>query len=156
MTKEFEKFIADKPELNIATKEEVSLLKIKLGKSHRKESDWEVIKDIFYKRDLITFIPSKKMKGIKLVEELPCEWGYLIAFSNIDDCTQYIDEKQYRLKSQSYVQIISVPFMDICEIADRNDVDVLIDVNGGINSRCFIYAHREERLRAVIMAENIF
>ena len=156
MTKEFEKFIADKPELNIATKEEVSLIKIKLGKSHRKESDWEVIKDIFYKRDLITFIPSKKMKGIKLVEELPCEWGYLIAFSNIDDCTQYIDEKQYRLKSQSYVQIISVPFMDICEIADRNDVDVLIDVNGGINSRCFIYAHREERLRAVIMAEDIF
>nr|WP_296457392.1 hypothetical protein [uncultured Acetatifactor sp.] len=155
MTKEFEKFIADKPELNIATKEEVSLLKIKLGKSHRKESDWEVIKDIFYKRDLITFIPSKKMKGIKLVEELPCEWGYLIAFSNIDDCTQYIDEKQYRLKSQSYVQIISVPFMDICEIADRNDVDVLIDVNGGINSRCFIYAHREERLKAVIMADNI-
>lgn len=155
MTKEFEKFIADKPELNIATKEEVSLIKIKLGKSHRKESDWEVIKDIFYKRDLITFIPSKKMKGIKLVEELPCEWGYLIAFSNIDDCTQYIDEKQYRLKSQSYVQIISVPFMDICEIADRNDVDVLIDVNGGINSRCFIYAHREERLKAVIMADNI-
>ena len=155
MTKEFEKFIADKPELNIATKEEVSLLKIKLGKSHRKESDWEVIKDIFQKRDLITFIPSKKMKGIKLVEELPCEWGYLIAFSNIDDCTQYIDEKQYRLKSQSYVQIISVPFMDICEIADRNDVDVLIDVNGGINSRCFIYAHREERLKAVIMADNI-
>ena len=155
MTKEFEKFIADKPELNIATKEEVSLLKIKLGKSHRKESDWEVIKDIFYKRDLITFIPSKKMKGIKLVEELPCEWGYLIAFSNIDDCTQYIDEKQYRLKSQSYVQIISVPFMDICEIADRNDVDVLIDVNGGINSKCFIYAHREERLKAVIMADNI-
>lgn len=156
MTKEFEKFIADKPELNIATKEEVSLLKIKLGKSHRKESDWEVIKDIFQKRDLITFIPSKKMKGFKIVEELPCEWGYLIAFSNIDDCTQYIDEKQYRLKSQSYVQIISVPFMDICEIADRNDVDVLIDVNGGINSRCFIYAHREERLKAVIMAENIF
>ena len=155
MTKEFEKFIADKPELNIATKEEVSLIKIKLGKSHRKESDWEAIMDIFYKRDLITFIPSKKMKGIKLVEELPCEWGYLIAFSNIDDCTQYIDEKQYRLKSQSYVQIISVPFMDICEIADRNDVDVLIDVNGGINSRCFIYAHREERLKAVIMADNI-
>ena len=155
MTKEFEKFIADKPELNIATKEEVSLLKIKLGKSHRKESDWEVIKDIFQKRDFITFIPSKKMKGFKIVEELPCEFGYLIAFSNIDDCTQYIDEKQYRLKSQSYVQIISVPFMDICEIADRNDVDVLIDVNGGINSRCFIYAHREERLKAVIMADNI-
>lgn len=155
MTKEFEEFIADKPEFNIATKEEVSLIKIKLEKSHRKESDWEVIKDIFYKRNLITFIPSKKMKGIKTVEKLPCEFGYLIAFSNIDDCTQYIDEKQYRLKSRSYVNIISVPFMDICEIADRNDVDVLIDANGGINSKCFIYAHKEERLKAVIMAQNM-
>lgn len=47
MTKEFEEFIAEKPEFNIATKEEVSLIKIKLEKSHRKESDWEVIKDIF-------------------------------------------------------------------------------------------------------------
>lgn len=155
MTKEFEEFIADKPEFNIATKEEVSLIKIKLEKSHRKESDWEVIKDIFYKRNLITFIPSKKMKGIKTVEKLPCEFGYLIAFSNIDDCTQYIGEKQYRLKSRSYVNIISVPFMDICEIADRNDVDVLIDANGGINSKCFIYAHKEERLKAVIMAQNM-
>lgn len=45
--------------------------------------------------------------------------------------------------------------MDICDIADRNDVDVLIDANGGINSKCFIYAHREERLKAVIMVENI-
>ena len=45
--------------------------------------------------------------------------------------------------------------MGICAIADRNDVDVVIDVNGGINSRCFIYAHREERLKAVIMADNI-
>lgn len=155
MIKEFEKFIADKPELNIATKEEISLIKIKLEKSHRKESDWEVIKDIFYKRDLITFIPSKKMKGIKIVEELPCEFGYLIAFSNMDDCKQYMDEKQYESKSRSYVKIVSVSFMDICEIADRNDVDVLIDANGGINSKCFIYAHKEERLKAVIMAENI-
>jgi len=152
MTKEFEEFIADKPELNIATKEEVSLIKIKLGKSHRKESDWEVIKDIFYKRDIITFIPSKKMKGIRRVEGLPCEFGYLITFSNIDDCMQYIDEKQYGSKSRSYVQIISVSFMDICEIADRNDVDVLIDANGGINSKCFIYAHKEGRLKAVVMA----
>ena len=51
MSKEFDEYIADKPEAKLATKEEISLLKIKLGKSHRKESDWEVIKDIFYKRD---------------------------------------------------------------------------------------------------------
>lgn len=156
MPKKFAKFIADKPDLNIATKEEVSLIKIKLEKSHRKESDWEVILDIFYKRDFITFIPPKNVKEIKMVEGLPCESGYLIAFSNTDDCMQYIDDKQYVLKSRSYVPIISVSFMDLCDIADRNDVDVLIDSNGGINSKCFIYAHKEERLKAVIKAKNIW
>ena len=39
MAKEFEEYIADKPELNLVSKEEVALLKIKLGKSHRKESE---------------------------------------------------------------------------------------------------------------------
>lgn len=42
-----EEYVADRPELNLISKEEVSLLKIKLGKSHRKESDWEVVKEIF-------------------------------------------------------------------------------------------------------------
>ena len=93
MTKESEEFIADKPELNIATKEEVSLIKIKLGKSHRKESDWEVIKGIFQKRNFITFIPAKNMEGITSVRNIPCVRGYLIVFSNIDDCTQYIRER---------------------------------------------------------------
>ena len=50
MSKDFEEYIADKTRLNLASKEEVSLIKIKLGKSHRKESDWEVIKGIFQKK----------------------------------------------------------------------------------------------------------
>ncbi|MDE7476844.1 MAG: hypothetical protein K2M91_02670 [Lachnospiraceae bacterium] len=47
MSKDFDEYIANRPELNLVSKEEVSLLKIKLGKGHRKESDWEVIKEIF-------------------------------------------------------------------------------------------------------------
>ena len=46
MSKAFDEYISDKPEINIISKEDLSLLKIKLGKSHRKESDWAAIKDM--------------------------------------------------------------------------------------------------------------
>lgn len=154
MSKEFDEFIADKPEVNIASKEEVSLIKIKLGKSHRKESDWEVIKDIFQRRDFITFIPNRKMMGIKKIENLPCEYGYLIVFSNIDDCTRYIQGKQYGMASPRYVQIISISSMDVWEIAERNGRDVLIDVNRDISSKCIMYTHGEGRLKAVVLADG--
>ena len=64
MAKEFDEYIADKPELNLASKEEIALLKIKLGKSHRKESDWDVIKEIFWKRNMLTFTPTKRVRGV--------------------------------------------------------------------------------------------
>ena len=154
MSKEFDEFIADKPELNIATKEEVSLLKIKLGKSHRKESDWEVIKDIFQKREFITFIPTQKMRGMKTIENLPCQYGCLVVFSNIDDCTQYIHNRQYGMGNQRYVQIISISSMDVWEIAGRNNVDILIDLNERTNSKCYMYTHKEGMLKAVILADG--
>lgn len=152
MSKEFDEFIADRPDLNIASKEEVSLIKIKLGKSHRKESDWEVIKDIFQRRDFITFIPTKKMKGIRAIENLPSEFGYLIVFSNMDDCSRYIQKRQYGRGKQRYFQIIGISSMDVWEIADRYGMDVLIDVNEEVNSKCFMYTHKEGRLKAVVLA----
>lgn len=54
MSKAFDEYISDKPEINIISKEELSILKIKLGKSHRKESDWSAIKDILISHDVMT------------------------------------------------------------------------------------------------------
>lgn len=83
------------------------MLKIKLEKSHRKESDWNIIKEIFTNRNVLTFIPAKRRKRILC--------------------------------------------MDVVEIADQHNVDVLIDAVGGINSKCFLYAHEEKKLKAVIL-----
>lgn len=41
--------------------------------------------------------------------------------------------------------------MDVVEIADQHNVDVIIDAVGGINSKCFLYAHEEKKLKAVIL-----
>lgn len=152
MTKEFDEFIADQPEVNLATKEEISLLKIKLGKSHRKESDWEVIKDIFQKRNLITYIPDKKIKGIEIIENIvPCENGYLIVFTNADDCIQYISERLRWEALQGDVRIAVLFSRDVWEIANKHGKDILIDYDGIGDSRCILYSHKEEMLKAVLL-----
>lgn len=149
--KEFEKFIADKPELNLVSKEEISLLKMKIGKSHRKESDWEVIKDILRRRNVLTFIPPKKAKGLTTIEKVLCENGSLTVFTNMDDCTRHIQILQLKGKFRGYVEIGYIPFEDVLDIADQHGMNVLIDVSDEINSKCLMYESGEHRLKAVIM-----
>lgn len=153
MAKEFDEYIADKPELNLVSQEEVALLKIKLGKSHRKESDWDVIKETFWKRNVLTFTPTKRARKVTNIEKILCEDGFLVVFSNIDDCTRHIREMQRRGILERYVQIGTIPFLDVLEIADRHNKDVLIDVDEERNSKCFMYAHKSKELKAVILEQ---
>ena len=151
MAKEFDEYITDKPELNLISKEEVALLKIKLGKSHRKESDWDLIKEIFWKRNVLTFTPTKMVKGVTNIEKILCEYGFLVVFSNIDDCTRHIREMQHRGILERYVQVGTIPFVDVLEIADQSNKDVLIDVDMEGNSKCFMYDYKGKAFKVVIL-----
>ena len=150
--KKFEKYVADKPEWNLISKEEASLLKMKLGKSHRKESDWGVIKEIFGRRNLLTFIPPKRAKGLTTIEKVLCENGNLMVFTNMDDCTRHIQVLQFKGKFRGYVEIGYIPFDNVLDIADQHGMNVLIDMNDENNSRCLMYEPAEKRLKAVIVA----
>ena len=149
--KKVEKFDAAKLEWNLISEEELSLLKMKLGKGHRKESDWEVIKDILGRRNVITFIPPKRAKGITTIEKVLCENGNLIVFTNMEDCTRHIQVVQFKGKFRRYVEIGSIPFGNVLDIADRHGMNVLIDVNYEVNCKCLMYESGEQRLKAVIM-----
>ena len=149
--KKVEKFDAAKLEWNLISEEELSLLKMKLGKGHRKESDWEVIKDILGRRNVITFIPPKRAKGITTIEKVLCENGNLIVFTNMEDCTRHIQVVQFKGKFWKYVEIGSIPFVNVLDIADQHGMNVLIDVNYEVNCKCLMYESEEQRLKAVIM-----
>ena len=149
--KKVEKYDADKPEWNLISKEEVSLLKMKLGKGHRKESDWEVIKDILGRHNVITFIPPKREKGLTTIEKVLCENGNLIVFTNMEDCTRHIQVVQFKGKFRKYVEIGFIPFANVLDIADQHGMNVLIDVNYEVNCKCLMYESEEQRLKAVIM-----
>ncbi|MDE6219147.1 MAG: hypothetical protein K2G51_01710 [Lachnospiraceae bacterium] len=149
--KKVEKYDVAKPEWNLISKEEVSLLKMKLGKSHRKESDWEVIKEILGRRSVLTFILPKRVKGLTTIEKVLCEDGNLIVFTNIDDCTRHIQVLQFKGKFWGYVEIGYIPFENVLDIAGQHGMNVLIDVNDEVNCKCLMYESEEQRLKAVIM-----
>ena len=75
-------------------------------------------------------------------------------FSNIDDCTQYIRERQRNDKISGHVPIIAVSSGDVWETADQYGRDILIDVNERSESKCFLYSHKEKLLKAVIMTSG--
>lgn len=155
MSKAFDEYISDKPDLNIISKEDLSLLKIKLGKSHRKESDWTVIKDILNSHDVITVNIREPQRGIKSVDGVLCEDNSLFVFTNIDDCEKHI---QYLHSTAAllgrFVNIISLPFESVIEISHQTGMNVYFDMIDEKNQRIIIYSPQLKRLETAILADR--
>ena len=83
MYQEFETFIAHNvEEHNLISKEDLDRIKIKLGKSHRKESDWAVIKDILSSHNVIVVEPAKQI-AVYLSKNIFCMRMDFLLFSQI-------------------------------------------------------------------------
>lgn len=153
MSKEFDEYIADKPGLNLISKEELSVLKIKLGKSHRKESDWDVIKKILTSHDVITINLPKIHNRLRSVHGVLCEDNKLMVFTNIDDCESHIHFLHSKWSLDRYVNIVSLPLADVIHLADDNGMPVCIDITDKPNERFIIYYPELKELKAVILAK---
>ena len=153
MSKAFDEYISDKPEINIISKECLSLLKMKLGKSHRKESDWEAIKDILTSHDVITVNIQKPQRGIETINGVLCEDNNLIVFTNIDDCEKHIQYLHSTITLDRFVNIISLPFESVIEISNQTGLMVYIDLVHEKNQRIIIYSPQLKKLEAVILAD---
>ena len=155
MSKEFDDYIADKPGLNLIPKEDVSLIKIKMGKSHRNKKDWETIKEILVSRDILTAEPMRKNRKVASFEHILCEEGALVVFTNIDDCQRHIKDLNKSGRNASrYFQIQSLSFESVIGIADENLMDVYIDIQNELNCKCMAYFSREKQLKVVILEKR--
>lgn len=154
MSKAFDEYISDKPEINIISKEDLSLLKIKLGKSHRKESDWAAIKDILNSHDVITVNIRKPQRGIKSVNGVLCEDNSLFVFTNIDDCEKHIQYLHSITTLDRFVNIGSLPFESVIEISNQNGMKVYIDLVDEKNQRIIIYSPQLKKLETAILADR--
>ena len=152
MKESFQKLLEENPRIALIPQEDVNKIKIKLGKSHRKESDWAVIKDILYRHDLITAAPQNSTRYVKDISGVLCEEGVLIAFTNFDDCEKHLKglyEQNSRIGSM--FQITSMALADVIEIADRNRADLFIDIQDEPNTMFMAYLHKTKEIKAMIM-----
>ena len=155
MQKAFEDFTARNAEgHNLISQKNVNLIKIKLGKSHRKESDWVVIKEILSSHNVIVAEPVKPDRLVPVKEHILCEDGSLVVFTNIDDCTEHI----IHLNRQDGVpdrlfQLGSMPFIEAVDIAEEYGMDLYIDLQAKPNTRCMCYVAGEGKIKAVMMAK---
>ena len=153
MSKEFDTYIADTPEFDLIPKDKVSLIKIKLGKSHRKESDWTVIKDILSAHNLIVCEPKAPDRHLKVVEHILVEDGNMVAFTNLEDCEEHIKNLNQRDgKPGRLFQIGVMPFDQAVAVSDAYGMDLYIDLQEKVNTMCMAYIHGEGKIKAVMRA----
>ncbi len=154
MSKTIDAYIADYSELNLIPTEKVSLIKIKLGKKHRKESDWEVIKEILSKYNLIVCEPKDPDRHLKAVEHILVEDGLLVIFTNVKDCETHI--KDLNLKDgrpDRLFQLGVMSFDQAVAVSDAYGMDLYIDLQAKINTICMAYVHGEGKIKAVMMTK---
>ena len=111
------------------SKEEIDVLKIKIGKKKRSEKDWTFIKELLADRVVFTANPiDKDMKACHCVEGVLKGDGALVVFTSVDTCTDYLDEIGMR-KYGRYMEIGNIPFRSLMEIAVDYGERVYIDPN---------------------------
>lgn len=99
------------------SKDEISKLRIKIGKSHRTEKDWTAIKALMEDRVVFTANPvDEKMSKEYCVEGVLKDDGALIVFTSVEACTDYLNRIGTH-RFGRYMTIGNIPFSSVIEIA---------------------------------------
>lgn len=132
---------------NLIPPEKLSLLKIKVGKNHRKESDWDVIKDILSSHRIITIEPTTNVFGIDVIDHVLSKGNALYVFTNADDCRDFIKSVARDAGGIGiYFTMGSIGLDDVIDIAHREKMDIYIDANSERNNKFIRYSWSEETL----------
>ena len=134
---DFEAHLKDHPEIRLLTEEELSNLRIKNGKSHKKEKDWAEITALLKESFLLVCQPTAENRYVKTVDHLMEFGGNLLAFTNLQDMLHYLQNLGAFLEEQGVdsmpVTFGTLPFADVIAIADSRGKNVSIDDPGEKN-----------------------
>ena len=79
---------------NLMTAEELDLIDAKLSLLHRTEEDWAAIKAFLSDRDVIVM----ESEAVPSVGHMTIADGALLAFTTMDNCTDWIDRFAPRIR----------------------------------------------------------
>ena len=136
---------------NLIPEDKLAILKIKVNKAHRKESDWDVIKDILKEYRIVTAETKTGVPGIRVIDHVLCRNGALFVFTNVVDCQDYINDIAKTVGSEGlYFEIGSLWLEEVTDIADREHMDIYIDAKYEKNHK-FIRYRWEDKTLAISM-----
>ncbi len=135
--------------------QDVATIKIKLGKSHRKESDWTVIKEILSSHCVITMQPFRPDRRLSVKDHILCENDYPMVFTNIEDCQRYIrDLNLFHGTPGRGFMIGSIPFEEAVDISEKNQMELYIDRQMNPNEKCMAYVPGDGVIKAVMIVSR--
>ena len=109
------------------TPQEISRLRIKIGKGHRSDKDWDSMLDILAGKCVFTACPMDKLyEKLFSVEGILKDEGRLILFTSIELCTEYLSRHGTQ-RFGRYMSIGSIPLETVERIAIDNKLQCLID-----------------------------
>ena len=126
---------------NMISDKDLSIIKIKLGKSKRNEKDWSVIKEILLTHDLI--VPESldenevigNVGGAMRIDQM------LIAFTNPDDCSRQMKAFSEDMGMTLRWQMKFMLFTDLGNIADNAGLMLCIDMITDGRNRFITYSN---------------
>lgn len=131
------------------TEREISLLRIKIGKSHRTEKDWAYIRELLRDKVVFTAEPMhENFKKMCSVEGILKDNRNLLIFSTMELCGDYL-EKYGSARFGYQLTMGAIPFNTVVMIASEREERVLLDLNCPQNSNILGFDGREKTLRIV-------
>ena len=148
---DFNQTTANMDEINLLSKEELSMLRIKLEKSKRNEKDWALIKAAFIGKEMLTYRPDPVNTLIKCVNGIAVENNYLTVFTSKEAIERHLDELYAEGVMEGTVPIVSYQFEDIIRTADEKQLSVLFDIADEPNRGYYSYDCNSKNMKVVIM-----
>lgn len=151
MKEMFEHFTGENAEkYNLLSQKDINQIRIKLGKKHIKESDWDFIREILYSHNVIVLEPVVPDAKLFVKEHLLYDNGLMVAFTNIDNCREYVDTINRRDAAQNRLfQLGTMPFGKAAEISRKYGADLYIDMQIKENAVFIVYYQQEDRFDTI-------
>ena len=91
----------------------------------------------------------------RAVEHIFLDGKGLVAFTNGDDCVNYIKAYNIKSKKERNFLIGSLPFELAVDVAEKYKMDLYIDMQIEINGEKFLcYVHGQERIKAMMWGKE--
>lgn len=131
--------------LNLMTKDDISFLNIKLGKSKRGMKDWDQIRERFQGKDYFTYCRNLN-DPVAVVDD------YIVAFTSKEEVDSHLAlmGKIGELKGDAYV--ISYSYDELIDLAENMGRDIIFDPKYESNRGYYVYGVENHKLKVVILA----